>query len=235
MPVNNSRLVFALGNQWRKEKDAAPFFGLAAWWRRFMFQILTPREIGVYLYLCSVMDPNAVAYPTVEQIAEDMAVKSRSVISNALDRLVETGFLLRGDAPYQGRYMGRRVVYQRPLPHHTILELLKLGLIDEDLYPTANKTRNRELTKSSDEVVRAGLRRVLGQERFTAYDAMKTPDRRKRVMIHALEEHLAAATRFDTPQERETRIDLTNVLGLLSPEVRKVVEEELDELDEVPF
>jgi DNA-directed RNA polymerase specialized sigma24 family protein len=112
---------------------------------------------------------------------------------------------------------------------------LKLDLIDGDLYPTANKTQNRELTKASDEVVRAGLRRVLGNERFMAYDAMKTPDRRKRVMVHALEEHLTAATPYETPQERETRVDLTNILDKLSPELRKVVDEELDELDEVPF
>jgi predicted transcriptional regulator len=233
MAIDNSRLVFAKGNQWVKEKDSAPFFGLPAWWRRFMFQLLTPREVTVYLYLCSVMDPNAVAYPTVDQIAEDMAIKSRSVIVEALNRLIEMGFLLRGAEPYNGRVMGKRVVYQRPLPHYTILKLLELGLIDAELYPTANQTRKDELTKASDEVVRAGLRRLLGDSNFAVYQTVKNPERRIRALVAALDQHVRAATVFATKEEQETHIDLQSVLPKLTPTMRAIVEE--DQAVGVPF
>ena len=136
-------LVFQIGNQWVKEKDSAPFFGLPSWWRRFMFQVLSPREITIYLYLCSVMDPNAVAYPTVEQIAEDMGVKSRSVVAEGLAKLVELGFLLRRDDPYIGRVMGKRVVYQRPLPHHTVLHLLRTDLLTRPIPVSASGPKSR--------------------------------------------------------------------------------------------
>ena len=238
MTTDNSRLVFDSGNQWIKERDSAPFFGVPAWWRRFWFQLLTPREITVYLYMCSVMDPNAVAYPTVEQLAEDMGVKSRSTIVDALGRLVELGFLLRGPEPYRGRVMGKRVVYQRPLPHYTILELLRNRLVDGDLYPAAdpNKERNFELTGGSDAVVRAGLRRLLGEENFQAYQSLKNPYRRWQALIAALQAHMDKV-RAGRRREAEDRIAMSSLkLDNLPEEMRQIIEEETEENNAgVPF
>lgn len=232
----NSKLVFDFGNQYVKEKNSAPYFGLPAWWRRFMFQILTPREVTVYLYLCSVMDQNAVAYPTIEQIAEDMAVKSRSIVVEAINRLVTTHFILRSGEPYVGRIMGKRTVYQRPLPHYTILELLKDGLIDENLYPVEilMKKRNYELTSASDEVVKSGLKRVMGNANYAAYDTLKVPERRKRALIAALQQHVDEATTVDVPQV--TAVPLETQILNVSGEMQTILREELDELNEsIPF
>ena len=232
----NSKLVFDFGNQYVKEKDSAPFFGLPAWWRRFMFQILTPREVTVYLYLCSVMDQNAVAYPTIEQIAEDMAVKSRSIVVEAVNRLVATHFVLRSGEPYVGRIMGKRTVYQRPLPHYTILELLKSGLIDENLYPVdiVMKKRNYDLTSASDEVVKSGLKRLIGATNYAAFEMLKVPERRRRALIAALQQHVDKARTFDAP--RVTAVQLATHILNVSGEMQTILREELDELNEaVPF
>jgi hypothetical protein len=182
MATDNSRLVFEHGNQWGKEKDAGPFFGMPAAWRRFIFQVLTNRELAVYAYVCSVMDPNAIAYPTPEQIAEDMGVRTRSVIVDALNVLVEKGFLLAGADPRPGR-MSKRTVYQRPLPHHTLKTLLEKDLIDADLFPVANKARKDELTRASDDVVRASLKAMLGEQVFRFFSVLKDTERRKKVLL----------------------------------------------------
>lgn len=199
MATDNARLVFEIGNQWGKEKEAGPFYGVPAAWRRFIFQILTNREFSVYSYVCSVMDPNAIAYPTPEQIAEDMGVRTRSVIVEALAKLVERGFLLASTDPRPGR-MSKRTVYQRPLPQYTLRILLEQKLIDADLLPTANREPRLELTRASDDVVRASLRALLGEQTFSGFQVLQDRERRRTVLIMAFTEHVERLVREKTDE-----------------------------------
>jgi len=227
MPVNNERLVFAPGNQWTKEKDAGPYFGLPAAWRRFIFQILTNREFAVYSYVSSVMDPNAIAYPTPEQIAEDMGIRTRSVIVDALKTLVDLGFLLAGPEPRSGR-MGKRTVYQRPLPHHTLSTLLELGKIDVDLFPTSNHERDAELTKASDDVVRASLKKLLGDDVYRGYATLRDPDRRKRILRTALATHVRDIVEIKTREieAKQGEVGIETFTGELPNWMRDIIAEE---------
>jgi hypothetical protein len=122
---DNSRLVYWPGNQWTDD-DTAPYFVVPSAWRRFIFQVLSPRELAVYLYVCSLTDRNAIAYPTIQQIVEDLGVKSRLTITPALERLIRLGFLL-GKKQDRG-YLRGRTIYQRPSPHYTIRELLDINM-----------------------------------------------------------------------------------------------------------
>ena len=227
MPINNERFIFAPGNQWIKEKDAGPYFGLPAAWRRFIFQILTNREFAVYSYVSSVMDPIAIAYPTPEQIAEDMGIRTRSVIVDALKTLVDLGFLLAGPEPRPGR-MGKRTIYQRPLPHHTLYTLLELGKIDFDLFPTSNRERVGELTKASDDVVRASLKKLLGDDVYLGYASLRDPERRKRILKTALAAHVKSIVDIKTREIEAKRVEagIANFVGELPEWMRTIIAEE---------
>jgi len=164
--MKNSRLIFEPGNQWTKDSAVAPYFAIPAWWRRFLYQVLTPREFVVYCYLGSVFDPNGIAYPTIEQIRQDLGIKSAVVVSRALDRLVELGFILRGRHSIKGRLLGRRPVYQRPLAAYTLATLLERDMIDGRLFPKVQSERTADFTNSAIEL---GLKKILGDNLYTAY------------------------------------------------------------------
>lgn len=227
MPVDNARFVFDPGNQWTKEKDAGPYYGLPAAWRRFIFQILSNREFAVYAYVCSVMDPNAVAYPTPEQIAEDMGIRTRSVIVDALSSLVTYGFLLSGPEPRPGR-MGRRTIYQRPLPHYTLWKLLDLKKIDANLFPTNNQRRDIDLTKASDDIVRASLQKLLGDKIYHAYSVLRDPDRRERLLTTALKDHVTKAVeaRSEELATKRRQTDVAKLTGEIPDWLRELIAEE---------
>lgn len=184
--LDNKRLVFKPGNQWTKELEIAPFFAFPGWWRRFMYQVLTAREIVVYCYVCSLCDRYAIAYPSVEQICADLGVLSRVTVSRALERLQRLGFLLRGSDLIKGRLLSRRPVYQRPHPAHTLLTLLDMELIDAELFPNG-VTRNKN--DSSQGAVNLGLTKLLGNDLFHAYE-IASPDAKSAVLHTALQQRL---------------------------------------------
>jgi biotin operon repressor len=186
---NNAMLVPEPGNQWGRDKEIAPYLVIPAWWRRFIFHILNPRSITVYLYLCSLMDPNAICYPSLDQIAEDLGL-TKQPIRDAIAELEEKGFIIAGAEPYNGRVLGKRVIYQRPAPQSTIKKLITAGIIDGDLFPTHIKTRDAKVVKSSQDVVAAGLKRLLGPDYFAAYDLQEEPGLRKTAMLLALDARL---------------------------------------------
>lgn len=165
--MDNKRLVFKPGNQWTKHLEIAPFFAFPGWWRRFMYQVLTAREIVVYCYVCSLCDRYAIAYPSIEQICADLGVLSRVTVSRSLERLQRLGFLLRASNLIKGRLLSRRPVYQRPHPAHTLLTLLEMELIDAELYPFGI-TRNGN--DSSQSAINLGLTKLLGNDLFHAYE-----------------------------------------------------------------
>jgi hypothetical protein len=187
--MDNKRLVFKRGNQWTKDVEVAPFFAVAGWWRRFMYQVLSAREVVVYCYLCSLVDRNAIAYPTVEQIAADLGIRSRVIVSRGLERLHVLGFILRGPQLIRGRLLSRRPVYQRPHPAHTLLRLLEMKVIDGELFPIGIVRNEND---SSHGAVRLGLMNLLGKELYHAYD-IATDEFKSPILEAALRQRLEAS------------------------------------------
>lgn len=194
-----SRFLFRPEYQWPKDKETAPFFTVPAWWRRFIFRILRPRDITVYHYYLSVMNPVGTAFPTVEQIASDLGIADRDSVRKAIARLVECGFLLKPDQQQRSEHaMGKRSVYQRPCPQYTLWRLLEVGEIDGELFPAKfDRQRHEQHDKSSEPVVRAGLRTLLGHmyaayEEARRYDDGHREDRTREVLRALLEEQLEA-------------------------------------------
>ena len=199
----NDLLVFEPGNQYPNAREVAPFATLPAWWRGFIFKVLSPREFTVYMYIAMRADAqNAIAYPTAREIRVAMNLESDSAVFAALRTLEELGFIRRRAQKLPNRTIRlRRNVYQRAAPEFTLLtllnrtgdggshgdkgvnELLEFATnpaIVED--PSAVSPVNRDLS--------GGVKHLLGDEDFNEYAL--TPDGEKReVLARILDEHLA--------------------------------------------
>lgn len=225
---DNSRFVFKPGNQWT-DKDNAPYFVIPSAWRRFLFHVLSPRELTVYLYVCSLTDRNAIAYPTTSQIVEDLGVKSRVTVNDALENLKRLGFLLT-EAGNRGR-LKNRSIYQRPAPQYTLLTLLTLERIDEALFPVG-KPRG-EGAASTDKAVSVHLQSLL-QESYIAYD--RAPHEQKRaVLITALEQRLVTMTGTAVESDGSTKTSMSRAEFEALPEPLQKQMAELVTIVEPPF
>jgi hypothetical protein len=225
---DNSRFVFQPGNQWT-DKDNAPYFVIPSAWRRFLFHVLSPRELTVYLYVCSLTDRNAVAYPTTAQIVEDLGVKSRVTVNDGLENLKRLGFLLT-ETGSQGR-LRNRSIYQRPAPQYTLLTLLTLELIDEGLFPVGKP--HGEGAASTDKAVSLHLQSLL-QESYVAYD--RAPQQQKRaVLITALEQRLVAMTGTTIEPDGSTKTSMSRAEFEALPEPLQKQMAELVTIVESPF
>lgn len=143
--------LYAAGN------SSKPYLTLPAWIRRFLFQVLKPRELSVYIYLLSLMNQNGIAFPLTRQIADDLGIRDREVVAEAVGRLEDLGFILLQKRTVQLTKAVVRNVYQRPTLEHTLITLLHQELIDGDLYPTRIKA-NKADAKTADEAILLGLR-----------------------------------------------------------------------------
>lgn len=163
------RLLFKPEYRWPKDKFSAPFFTMPAWWRRFVFQVLVPRNVTIYLYYLSVMNRAGLAWPAVRQVASDLGVRDLDTVRGALRRLVDAGFLIAPtDDERRAFSLGERPIYQHPHPAYTIHKLLEGNLVDGELYPMSNRERTAD-DKASDSVVLAGMKTMLGESMFAAY------------------------------------------------------------------
>jgi hypothetical protein len=190
----DSAFLFRVDLRWPADKESKPFYTVPAWWRRFIFQVLSPRELTVYHYYLSVLNTAGVAFPTDPQILADLCLVDSDSVTKGRKQLVKLGFLLKPtDAEVSEFSMGSRPVYQRPCVQHTIRELLR-EQIDGELFPTDNKLRT-EHAKTSASVVDAGIKHMLGdaykhyKNAFAMRDAERD-DRLKRVLAQLLDEDL---------------------------------------------
>jgi hypothetical protein len=142
----------------------APFFIVPSWWRRFLFRVLSPREVVIYFYICSLLDKSALAFPSQSQIANEMGIASSDIVARATRRLVHLGFFIRN--VQRIRYLNR-TVYQRPAPEFTVLRLLDENVINADLFPRGKEREslNDELDTTESAVI-YGLRNLLGPELY---------------------------------------------------------------------
>ncbi len=188
----NSELVFDPGNQFGSLSSIPPYFGIPGWWRRFIFRVLSHRDIAIYVYLCSLMDHNDICYPTTKQIRAEIGVDSPTTIFSALRQLEDLGFILRRRRRLPGRaYQFQRNIYQRPAPEFTLHSLLSQERIDGRLCPinqVSGKIFEPEMSGRSDRVVETGLKNLLG-DKYVIYDEA-SEDQKSQVLSVLLQERL---------------------------------------------
>lgn len=95
----------------------------------FLYHVLNPRQVSIYLYLTMLACESDVCHPTTKQIRNDLRLSSLSIVFGAISALEHYGFLLR-ERRKLAELNSRRNVYQRPACEFTVMRLLELGKID---------------------------------------------------------------------------------------------------------
>jgi hypothetical protein len=210
--------VVQYGNQ-LGGKMPPPFFSIPAWWRRFLFRVLSPRELTVYLYISSLLDKNSLAWPTQAQIANETGVSSIDTVARAIKRLVQLGFFIRNTQHVAG---AQRSVYQRPAPEFTLLRLLDAKKIDNQLFPPGKESESfDDELDTTDSAVALGLQSLLGMQAYIQYVTTRDTDKEslRSALLVRFQSHtgqpyaeaLAALRRADTPEETHEEEGINNM------------------------
>jgi hypothetical protein len=133
----------------------------------FLYHVLNPRQVSIYLYLTMLAGESKVCHPTTKQIRNDLHLSSLSIVFGAIAVLERNGFLLRERRQIL-ELNSRRNVYQRPSCEFTVLRLLELGKIDGLLRPISGATN--EVSDDSRRLKDEWLRQTLG-DYYAAYAA----------------------------------------------------------------
>lgn len=168
----------------------APLVQIPAWWSGFLFHILNPRQVSMYVYLIMLSDERGVCHPTIEQIRKDLGLLSTTMVFESIAVLEEYGFFVRSrESLPESR--SRRNVYRRTACEYTILRLLETNKLDGELSPVGSSD---PASGDARNLVETGLKDLLGEHyaRYTDGGA----DRRG-VLVAILNERL---------RERETGI-----------------------------
>lgn len=159
--------------------ECAPVVQIPSWWSGFIFHILNPRQISMYLYLTMLADDRGLCHPTIEQIRKDLGLLSTTMVFESIAVLEEYGFFVRSRQTFP-ESRSRRNVYRRTACEYTILRLLENNKIDGYLQPVATAD---PVSEDARQLVTAGLQDILGSayERYAAAD-----DEEKRDTLIAL-------------------------------------------------
>ena len=149
------------------DHECPPAAALPAWWSGFMYHVLNPRQVCMYLYLTMLSQNNGECHPTIEQIRDDLGLYSASMVFEALAALEDLGFITRERQSFPG-VRAKRNVYRRTPCELTILRLLERKLIDSTLRPK----RNGEVPQAEEakQLVQEGLEEILGDD-FARYES----------------------------------------------------------------
>jgi len=168
------------------------------WWRRFAFRVLTPRDIAVYIYVCSYMNSRQLSWPIMEQISNDLGSSNRHGVAASLKRLDDLGFLLRQKFISPRGKQVQKYVYQRPMAAYTLARLLTRRQINGYLQPT-DKTRRKLQERMPgriearlwDPLVRP-LIEIIGRASFGEYRSKTTEPEMRKYLIQRLNEVVEA-------------------------------------------
>lgn len=138
-----------------------PLVELPSWWSGFLFHVLNPRQLCLYLYLTLLTSETGVCHPTTKQIRQDLGLASLTIVFEAMAVLEELGFILR-QRQNIAELKSRRNVYQRPSCEYTILRLLDCGKIDGLLRPSPGEAN--EMSAESQKLRDEWLSRALAGE-----------------------------------------------------------------------
>jgi len=181
-------------------KQVGYFVSFPTWWRRFVFRVLEPRDIAVYVYVCSYMSNQQSSRPTIQTIANDLGNSNRHGVTTSLSRLVERGFFLRKKMASLMAKDSRhpRYIYQRPSIEYTLFILLTQGLINGYLQVTSKTLRPQQETlpgKIDSRLAKAlvtPLKKLLGDRAFAKYAKLQNETRKRKFLIEQLDELVEA-------------------------------------------
>lgn len=144
--------------------ECQPLVAIPAWWSGFLFHVLNPRQVSMYVYLIMLADDRGVCHPTIDQIRKDLGLLSTTMVFESIAVLEEYGFFMRSRQTLP-ESRSRRNVYRRTACEYTILRLLETNKIDGDLHPVG---AGDAISEESRQLVQYGLREVLG-DRYAQY------------------------------------------------------------------
>jgi hypothetical protein len=139
----------------------------------FLYHVLNPRQVSIYLYLTMLACEKNVCHPTTKQIRNDLRLSSLSIVFGAISVLERYGFLLR-ERRQVPELNSRRNVYQRPSCEFTVLRLLELGKIDGYLRPVSGTAT--EVSDDSRRLKDDWLRQTLG-DLYVPYSAAEEEEK----------------------------------------------------------
>lgn len=164
--------------------ECEPLVQIPAWWSGFLFHVLNPRQVSMYVYLIMLSDERGVCHPTIEQIRKDLGLLSTTMVFESIAVLEEYGFFVRSrESLPESR--SRRNVYRRTACEYTILRLLETNKLDGDLSPVGS---GDPASPEARHLLEAGLRDVIGK----AYEqyACAAPADKRDVLMSILNERL---------------------------------------------
>lgn len=164
--------------------ECAPVVKIPSWWSGFIFHILNPRQISMYLYLTMLADDRGMCHPTIEQIRKDLGLLSTTMVFESIAVLEEFGFFVRSRQTFP-ESRSRRNVYRRTACEYTILRLLENNKIDGYLRPVATPD---PVSEDARQLVTAGLQDILGAT-YKRYAAAGDEEKRE-ALLEALNEVL---------------------------------------------
>lgn len=167
--------------------ECLPLAEIPAWWCGFLFHVLNPRQLCMYVYLTMLGNEDGLCHPTIEQIRKDLGLLSTTMVFESIAALEEHGFILRTRQSLPDS-RSRRNVYRRTACEYTVLRLLELHKIDGDMHPTISGAA--PASEESRQLVQEGLRAML-EDRYERYAAAPA-DQRRDVLIELLNEILRA-------------------------------------------
>lgn len=150
---------------------------LPAWWSGFLFHVLNPRQVAMFVYLAMLSDDSGICHPTIEQIRKDLGLLSTTMVFESIAVLEEYGFYMRSRQALPDS-RSRRNVYRRTACEYTILRLLETNKVDGEMRPAG--TESAPASDESAQLVAQGLRQML-DDRYEQY--VKMPPERKRAFL----------------------------------------------------
>jgi SOS-response transcriptional repressor LexA len=153
--------------------ECAPMVHIPAWWSGFLFHVLNPRQISMYVYLIMLADERGVCHPTIEQIRKDLGLLSTTMVFESIAVLEEYGFFVRSRQTLP-ESRSRRNVYRRTACEYTILRLLETNKVDGRLNATGG---NEAVSEDAKQLVQEGLQEVLGSD-YARYTSASEEEKR---------------------------------------------------------
>ena len=171
------------------EDECAPEARIPAWWSGFLFHVLNPRQVSMYLYLIMLSDDDGACHPTIDQIRRDLGLLSATMVFESIAVLEELGFFVRSRQSLEGR--SKQNVYQRTACEYTVLRLLELGKIDSRLRAAGSPVA--PASEEAKQLTQEGLRKLL-EDDYDRYEAM--PEQQQHgLVVNRLNKTLAERSR----------------------------------------
>jgi len=198
-------------------KNHGLFVCIPSWWQTFLFRVLKPNELAVYLHICSVIELNASFPVSLGTIAHDLGLSGRNDVINAIKALEDLGFIIR-EVGYVSGKLGAlpQSVFQRPSIPYTIARLLDQDIIDASLRPTAKGVKrvraSRKVKTEADQLIfaaRNGLEKLLSEDFVEALERSpkNAKAQKRRKLITALQAVVAELEAPPKPKRRRKASD----------------------------